>query len=116
MADYCQTPTAKERVPPMPKIWPSLWQNMVFRLIGYYAILYGIAYVVWRWLPHAALAGRESFDALFSSVGFVATSKKEAAEAVARSPGQKWDRKGVNETRQTAANVTKIVDISRGGR
>jgi hypothetical protein len=67
------------------KIWRSLWQNMITRLVGYYALLLGIAYLVWHWLPHAALAGRESFDALFSSTGFVATSKKEAAAAAAAS-------------------------------
>ena len=42
--------------------------------------------------------------------------QREAAEAVARSPGQKWDRYPVNKTRQTASNVTKIAEISRGGR
>ena len=33
--------------------------------------------------------------------------QREAAEAVARSPGQKRDRNPVNETRQTASNVDK---------
>jgi integrase len=42
--------------------------------------------------------------------------QREAAAAVTRSPGQKRDRYPVNETRQTASNVTKIADITRGGR
>ena len=40
--------------------------------------------------------------------------QREAAEAVARSPGQKRDRNTVNETRRTASNVTKIADIIKG--
>src|SRR5262249_22476055 len=34
--------------------------------------------------------------------------QREAAEAIARSPGQKWDRNPVNKTRRTSAKVTKI--------
>jgi hypothetical protein len=68
------------------KIWRSLWQNIITRLVAYYALMLGGGYLVWRWLPHAQIAGRESFDALFSSTGFVATSKKEAAEAAAAVP------------------------------
>jgi integrase len=41
--------------------------------------------------------------------------QREAAAAVTRSPGQKRDSYTVNETRQTSPNVTKIVDITRGG-
>ena len=39
--------------------------------------------------------------------------QREAAEAVAGSPGQKWDRNPVNKTRRTSSNVTKIAEISR---
>jgi integrase len=42
--------------------------------------------------------------------------QREAAAAIARSPGPKWDRNPVNKTRQTASNVTKIADISKGAR
>jgi integrase len=42
--------------------------------------------------------------------------QREAAEAVARSPGQKRDRNPVNKARQTSLNVTKIAEFSRGGR
>jgi integrase len=42
--------------------------------------------------------------------------QRDAAEAVTKSPGQKWDRYPVNKTRRTPANVTKIAEISRGGR
>lgn len=42
--------------------------------------------------------------------------QREAAEAVARSPGQKWDRNGVNKTRRASSNVMKIAEFSRGGR
>jgi integrase len=42
--------------------------------------------------------------------------QREAAEAVARSPGQKWDRNPVNKLRQTSPNVAKIAGFSRGGR
>src|SRR5262245_3081269 len=40
----------------------------------------------------------------------------EAAEAVAGSPGQKWDRNPVNKTRRTSLNVTKIAEISKEAR
>jgi len=63
------------------KLWAGVWQNMVLRLIGYYALLLGIAYIVWRWLPNAQVAGRESFDALFNSAGFFPTSQRDAAAA-----------------------------------
>jgi hypothetical protein len=69
------------------KIWRSLWQNIVFRLIGYYVLLLGGGYLAWRWVPHAQIAGRESFDALFSSTGFVSTGKHDAAAAAAAAPG-----------------------------
>jgi integrase len=39
--------------------------------------------------------------------------QRDAAEAVARSPGQNWDRNPVNKTRQTTPNVTKIAEFSR---
>jgi integrase len=42
--------------------------------------------------------------------------QREAAEAVARSPGQKWDRNPVNKMRQRSLNATKNADFSRGGR
>ena len=42
--------------------------------------------------------------------------QRDAAEAVASSPGQKRDRNPVNKTRQMAMNVTKTTDFSRGGR
>jgi integrase len=42
--------------------------------------------------------------------------QREAAEAVAGSPGQKWDRNPVNKTRRTSLNVTKIAEISKGAR
>ena len=38
--------------------------------------------------------------------------QRDAAEAVAGSPGQKWDRNPVNKTRRTSSNVTKIAEIS----
>jgi integrase len=42
--------------------------------------------------------------------------QREAAEAVAGSPGQKWDRNPVNKVRRTSLNVTKITEISKGVR
>jgi integrase len=42
--------------------------------------------------------------------------QRDAAEAVASSPGQKRDRNHVNKSRQMATNVTKTVELSRGGR
>ena len=42
--------------------------------------------------------------------------QREAAEAVAGSPGQKWDRNTVNKTRRTSSKVTKITEISKGAR
>jgi integrase len=42
--------------------------------------------------------------------------QREAADAVASSPGQKRDRNPVNKTRRTRVNVTKIAEISGGGR
>jgi len=42
--------------------------------------------------------------------------QREAAAAVAGSPGQKWDRNPVNKTRRTSMNVTKIAEISKGAR
>jgi hypothetical protein len=46
--------------------------------------------------------------------------QRDAAEAVAGSPGQKagspgqkWDRNTVNKTRLTSPNVTKNADISK---
>ena len=42
--------------------------------------------------------------------------QREAARAVASSPGQDRDRNSVNKTRRTASNVTKIADLSRGAR
>ena len=42
--------------------------------------------------------------------------QREAAAAVTRSPGMKWELNTVNKTRQTSPNVTKIADITRGGR
>jgi hypothetical protein len=63
------------------KLWAGVWQNIVLRLIGYYALLLGIAYIVWRWLPNAQVAGRESFDALFSTTGFFPTSQRDVAAA-----------------------------------
>ena len=41
--------------------------------------------------------------------------QRDAAEAVASSPGQKRDRNPVNKSRQTSTNVTKTADFSRGG-
>jgi hypothetical protein len=68
------------------KIWAGLWQNVILRLIAYYAGLLGVAYLAWRWFPNARKAGQESFDALFSSTGFAEVSKRQAAAAAA-SPG-----------------------------
>src|SRR5262249_36581449 len=42
--------------------------------------------------------------------------QREAAEAVAGSPGQKWDRNPVNKTRRMSLNVTKIAEISKEAR
>jgi integrase len=42
--------------------------------------------------------------------------QRDAAEAVARSPGQLWDRNPVNKTRRTSSNVTKIPEFSKAGR
>jgi integrase len=42
--------------------------------------------------------------------------QRDAAEAVTRSPGQKWDRNPMNKTRRTSPSVTKIAEFSRGGR
>ena len=42
--------------------------------------------------------------------------QRDAAEAVASSPGQKRDRNPVNKSRQTATSVTKTAEFSRGGR
>jgi integrase len=42
--------------------------------------------------------------------------QRDAAEAVASSPGQKWDRNPVNKTRQTQTGATKNVVFTRGGR
>jgi len=42
--------------------------------------------------------------------------QREAAEAVAGSLGQTWDRNAVNKTRRTSSNVTKIAEISKGAR
>lgn len=39
--------------------------------------------------------------------------QRDAAEAVAGSPGQKWDRNTVNKTRLTSPNVTKNAVISK---
>jgi hypothetical protein len=64
------------------KLWRSLWQNIVVRLALYYAVLLGGAYLVWQWLPHAQLIGRQSLDALFSSTAFVGTTKQAAAASI----------------------------------
>jgi len=40
--------------------------------------------------------------------------QRDAADAVASSPGQDRDRKGGNKARRTAASVTKIAVVSRG--
>lgn len=42
--------------------------------------------------------------------------QREAAEGIGRAPGQKRDRKPVNETRQSLTNGQKIVEFSRGVR
>jgi integrase len=42
--------------------------------------------------------------------------QRDVAEAVAGSPGQKWDRNPVNRTRRTSPNVTKIAEISKVAR
>jgi integrase len=42
--------------------------------------------------------------------------QRDAAAAVARSPGQKWDRNSVNKSRHRSLNVTKTADFARGGR
>jgi integrase len=39
--------------------------------------------------------------------------QRDAAEAVAGSPGQKWDRNPMNKTRRTSSNVIKIDEISK---
>jgi hypothetical protein len=39
-----------------------------------------------------------------------------AAEAIAVSPGQKWDRNSVNKTRRTSSNAIKIAEISKVAR
>jgi len=69
--------------------WSTLWQNIVVRLVAYYAVLTGAGYLVWHLLPHMQVVGHESLDALFGSAsGLVPTSKKEAAQAVIPTPGQ----------------------------
>jgi integrase len=40
----------------------------------------------------------------------------EAAEALSGLPGQKWDRNGVNKTRRTSPNSTKIAELSKVSR
>ena len=73
----------------MSKLWANVWQNMVLRLIGYYGLLFGVGFVLWRWLPRAQLAGQSSLDALFSSTGFLPTSQRDvAAAAQAAGPDQ----------------------------
>jgi integrase len=42
--------------------------------------------------------------------------QRDAAEAVARSPGQIWDRNPVNKARRTSPNVTKIAEFSKAAR
>jgi integrase len=42
--------------------------------------------------------------------------QRDVADAVASSPGQKRDRNPVNKSRQTALNVPKTAEFSRGGR
>jgi len=42
--------------------------------------------------------------------------QRAAAEAVASSPGQKWDRNPVNKARRTSPNVTKIAEFSTARR
>ena len=59
-----------------------LWQNIALRLVAYYALLFGAAYLTWHLLPHMRLAGRESFDALFTT-GSLVTSKRDAVAAAA---------------------------------
>jgi hypothetical protein len=41
--------------------------------------------------------------------------QRDAADAVASSPGQNRDRNTVNKTRRTPTNVTKIAVVSTGG-
>jgi integrase len=42
--------------------------------------------------------------------------QRDAAQAVASSPGQKWGRNTQNKTRQTPSGVTKTADFSKAGR
>jgi integrase len=42
--------------------------------------------------------------------------QRDAADAVARSPGQKWDRNTVNKQRQITSRVSNIAELSKVGR
>jgi integrase len=42
--------------------------------------------------------------------------QRDAADAVARSPGQKWDRNTVNKQRQMSSRVSNIAELSKVGR
>ena len=42
--------------------------------------------------------------------------QRDAAQAVASSPGQKWDRNTANKTRQAPSNATKTLDLSKPSR
>src|SRR5688500_941694 len=54
-------------IPPAPHVAPTT--RVVVKVVVYYAALLGVAAIVWRYLPPAPLASRETLAALFGGAG-----------------------------------------------